>query len=288
MHGFNYYEGNEAFFEDNSAIYAEKDEKFAKFEWGFPTSMKSKLGIGTGYGVLNDYYYQSPDNFAQNNKDQSKYLLLDIYGRYLINTLNDKQYANKGIYCNITGQFVFGQEKYFSSTDVSDNTSDYTNWLQAQGEYQKYYPLGHHFTLGIQADAAWSFRPLCNNYTATILQAPSFTPTTHSKYTFNEAFVANQFVAGGIKPIYNITRQLSIRSEFYAFVPLFPIEKDGFTGVEYGKLFSSFQYMGEISVVFRLPFIAISVFGNGYSAPAKNWNVGFNIGYLIFNRKFLE
>ncbi len=288
IQGFNYYEGSDTFFQEDESVYSEKNERYVKLELGFPISTGWKMSVGTGYGYLSDYYYQSPDDFTQENRDESDYSLVKFYGNLAINTLNDKQYPNKGSYCDMTGELVTGNEWYNSSTNSSENTKTNSIWWQVQSEYQKYYAINKHFTVGIQANAVWSERPLCSNYTATILQAPAFTPTPHSKYTFNEAFVANQFGAAGVKPIYNITRQLSLRSEFYLFVPVFPIEKLGYSGVEYGKSFSRFEYLAEASVVFRLPFIAVSVFGNYYSSPSADWNVGFNIGYLIYNKKFLD
>ena len=57
---------------------------------------------------------------------------------------------------------------------------------------------------------------------------------------------------------------------------------------EYGKFLRSFKYMGETALVLHLPFVCISLYANGYSYPKKNFNVGLNIGYLIFNPKMLD
>ena len=56
----------------------------------------------------------------------------------------------------------------------------------------------------------------------------------------------------------------------------------------YGKFLHSFKYMGEAALVLQLPFASISLYANGYSYPAKNFNFGLNIGYLIFNPKMLD
>ena len=288
IQGFNYYRDDRMFFESNSVTSSTQSEKYAKFDIGFPVSIKSKIEMGTGYGFLRDNYFQSSMNLANNHKDESRYSLLSTHIRYLVNTLNDKQYPTKGTLCNVTGQMVVGNEKFISRTDHAENVGRSTAWWQASGKLEKYIKMNRHFTMGIMANAVWSERPLGVNYSAAILQAPAFTPTTHSKYTFNEAFSANQFAAFGIKPIYNITRQLSLRAEFYGFVPVRPIERKNYTEFGYGEYCSTFEYIAEASVVFRFPFLSISVFANHYSQPAKNWNAGFNIGYLIFNNKFFE
>jgi len=285
---FNYFQDDRMFFESSSTVSAIKEEKFAKFDVGFPISIKSKIEMGAGYGFLQDRYFQTQSALANNNRDESRYSLFGMHVRYLINTLNDKQYPNKGTFCNITGQLVVGDERFISSTNSTDNMNRNIAWWQASGKIERYCHITHNFTLGIMGNAVWSERPLSSNYSASILQAPLFTPTPHSKYIFNEAFAANQFMAVGIKPIYIITRQLSVRTEFYGFMPVRPIERRSDTEFGYGNYFSSFEYIAEAALVFRFPFLAVGIFVNNYSQPARNWNAGFNIGYLIFNRRFLE
>ena len=78
------------------------------------------------------------------------------------------------------------------------------------------------------------------------------------------------------------------RSEFYGFMPIFPIKKNALNKAYYGKAFSRFEYMGEISVICQLPFGAISAYVNHYSSPKREWNVGLRIGWQLFNYRFIE
>ena len=121
-----------------------------------------------------------------------------------------------------------------------------------------------------------------------MMQAGDFSPTPHSKLMYNEAFRANQFVAAGIKPIYVINDMFHLRSEFYGFLPIFPIRKNMQGEAYYGKAFSRAEYMGELSVLCQLPFGAISAYINHYSSPKKEWNVGLTIGWQLFNYRFIE
>jgi NTE family protein len=121
-------------------------------------------------------------------------------------------------------------------------------------------------------------------------------PTPHSTIRFNEAFHANQYVAGGISPIWKTGSMTHLRADLFCFAPLRKITKAANpTGAEqysgapsYGKWFGSYEYMGEISFVIQLPFASISLYANGYSYPANNFNFGINIGYLIFNPKLID
>ena len=141
-----------------------------------------------------------------------------------------------------------------------------------------------------------SSKNLMNNYTASILQAPAFTPTPHSKIVFNEAFRANQYIAAGISPIIKFSKLLHFRLDLYGFAPLHEIRKteinsssnNDITIPYYGKFLNSFEYMGEAALVLHLPFASVSLYANGYSYPKNNFNFGINIGYLIFNPKMLD
>lgn len=55
-----------------------------------------------------------------------------------------------------------------------------------------------------------------------------------------------------------------------------------------GKLFSRFEYMGELDLVVRLPFGSISAYLNHYSSPNNNWNVGLTLGWQIFGSRFMD
>ena len=54
-----------------------------------------------------------------------------------------------------------------------------------------------------------------------MMQAGEFSPTPHSKITYNEAFRANQFIGAGIMPIFQITPVFHARAEFYALLLFF-------------------------------------------------------------------
>lgn len=60
--------------------------------------------------------------------------------------------------------------------------------------------MSEHWVLGWYLKALYASKNFSENYTATMMQAGEFSPTLHSKLTYNEAFRANQFVGAGIRP----------------------------------------------------------------------------------------
>ena len=121
-----------------------------------------------------------------------------------------------------------------------------------------------------------------------MMQAGEFTPTPHSQIMYNDAFRANQYISAGIKPIWVFNDMFHLRTELYGFLPIFPIKRNEMNQAYYGKAFSEFQYMGEVSLVCKLKFGAISAYVNHYSSPKNEWNVGLTLGWQLFNYRFIE
>lgn len=286
----NFSESQSLFYEDVVPSIIKQRELYTKVILGLPFLNHSKAEIGVGYGQLNDYYLQSSNiPFPNATFDHSKYNLFAASLSIEHNSLNAKQYPTGGSLRFLTAQYVRGDEDYSPSTiSRQERNNEDHSWLQLKGHWQSYKVLNERFNLGYRAEMVLSSKNLLSNYTATVLQASAFTPTPHSKIVFNEAFRANQYVAGGVSPIMKISRLIHLRMDLYAFAPLYEIRKDEKQIPYNGKFLRSFEYMGEAAVVMQLPFINISLYANGYSYPSKNFNIGLNIGYLIFNPKMLD
>lgn len=290
---FDYFKKDKLFSRNDRPSFNSKDERFVKLMVALPFLSNRRAEFGFGYGLLEDNYFQSNIiDFDNDHSDRSSYKLwggsIGFYG----NTLNARQYATRGYWEKLVAQIYTGHEEF---TPGNPNTATVYNsekhdvaWLQISYLKESYHTMSQHFVLGWMAEALYSSKNFSQNYTATMMQAGDFSPTPHSKLMYNEAFRANQFVAAGIKPIYVINDMFHLRSEFYGFLPIFPIRKNMQGEAYYGKAFSRAEYMGELSVVCQLPFGAISAYVNHYSSPKKEWNVGLTIGWQLFNYRFIE
>lgn len=294
-----YSESQSLFYEDVVPAMIKQKELYMKLKLGFPFLNNAKAEIGFAYGRLNDHYLQSTGiSFANAIFDRSWYDLFSGSLSIEQNSLNTKQYPITGKRNFLTAQYVTGTESYtpspISATTASPIERKVHSWLQLKGRWNQYQVLNDRFNMGYLAEIVLSSKNLMGNYTASVLQAPAFTPTPHSAIVFNEAFRANQYVAAGISPILKLGKLLHVRLDMYGFVPLYEIQKivpdnNPYVGIpQYGKFMRSFKYMGEASVVLQLPFLCISLYANGYSYPKDNFNFGLNIGYLIFNPKMLD
>ena len=293
-----YQESQSLFYEDVLPAFIQQKELYARVKLGFPFLNKAKSEIGFAYGQLNDYYYQSNSMLIPNSTfDHSWYNLFIGSLNIEQNSLDAKQYPISGQKQQLIAQYVTGTENYDPSSPTDENSyfeGNVHSWLQLKGEWQQYKVLSNRFNLGLRGELVVSSKNLMSSYTASVLQAPAFTPTPHSKIVFNEAFRANQYFAAGISPICKLSKLLHFRLDLYGFAPLYEIKKevkseDPYVATPYyGKFLHSFKYMGEAALVLQLPFASISLYANGYSYPSKNFNFGLNIGYLIFNPKMLD
>jgi len=289
---FDYFKSDQLFTSNNKPAFNKKDEYFIKMKVAFPFLFSKRAEFGLGIGKLDDRYFQNNViNFDEDKYDKSEYKL--VGGSISINgsTLNSRQYATQGYSEYLTAQIFTGKERYRAGMAQEKGKEPYRerqSWLQISYTREDYHKITPKFTLGSYGEAFYASRNFSENYTATMLQAGEFAPTAHSKVTYNEAFRANQYFAAGAIPIYHLNNLFHLRGEFYGFLPVYPIERNSINKAYYGKTFSRFEYLGEVSVVCQLPFGAISAFVNHYSSPHKEWNMGISLGWQLFNYRFIE
>lgn len=292
LSSFDYFKQEKVFTSGNAPVFNKNKEQYLKLYMSLPFLSNQKAELGLGVAHLEDQYYQKAViDFNNDKNDRSSYRLFGGSVAMEGNTLDSRQFATKGWRERLVAHIYSGRETFQPGNAADGTAADYhydQTWLQLSYEMERYHPLSPHFSLGNYLKAYYSSRNNSRNYTATMMQAGEFAPTAHSKITYNEAFRANQFVGAGIMPVWLINSSVQIRTELYGFAPIFPILRDTDGHASMGRLLSRFSYMGEVSVVFRLPFGAVSAYVNHYSSPSKNWNVGLTLGWQIFNTRFTE
>ena len=290
LHKFEYFEGDQIFYNDNRTANFTHNEIYSKLSVGFPLSMKGRLEFGAGYGFLTDNYYLNRSLITSTTKeDQSLFSLGSLFSKIENYTLNDVMYPTKGYNHSTSLQLFFGEQTFRSENDPTKDVNElFDVWIQWKAKIEQYIPLAPHFTLGAYGELAVSSRKLMQNYTVSVIESPAFQPTPYSRTVFNEAFSANQYAAIGLKPIYQLTKDLHLRGEAYWFVPYQTIKRDVNYAPYYSTPFNSSQFMAESSLVYNFKIASAGMFVNYYSSAASNWNFGINIGFLLFNPKYTE
>ncbi len=286
----NYYENAKLFYTFKTPTFISNNENYIKFSLGLPVFSRAKAEITVGGGYLINRYYQSNQiDYGTEDKDQSQYLLLQTSAHIESNWLDNPMYPTKGGQFEATVSYIYGQERF--NPAYNDNlaaTERMHNYIQATASAHYYIPIESPFALGLRGEIAFNNNTFCENYTATMIQAPAFSPTPSTHNTFNTGLRANQYIAAGILPIWKITPSLQFRTEFYGFAPWRPIYDGDNNNPYYGKYFERINFLGEASIVYSLPFASVSLYANYCNAPKSQWNFGITLGMQLFAPKFLE
>jgi NTE family protein len=290
FHQFDYFEGDQIFYNDNRTANFNQNEIYSKLSVGLPITMKSRLEFGIGYGLLTDSYIQNRAlATAATKNDKSTFSLGSAFARIENYTLNNVMYPTVGNNISTSLQLFTGEESFKSGIDPTKTYADINDlWVQWRAKIDQYIPVSNKFTLGTYAEVAVSNRKLLQNYTVSLIEAPAFRPTPFSRTVFNEAYSANQFVAVGLKPIYNLTKELHLRGEAYWFVPYQTINRAIDNTAFFSEPFKTVRFMAETTLVFNFKIASAGMFVNYYSTAVSKWNFGINIGFLLFNPKFIE
>ena len=288
---FDYFKKEKLFSRNDKPAFNQKDERFVKLKVGLPFLSNKRAEFGVGAAKIQDRYFQkNVIDFDKDKYDKSTYSLFGGSISFIVISLNSRQFPTQGAHEELVAQIFTGKECFYpgESSDNKKASEERHSWLQLSYMKEKYHRMAEHWTLGWYLKALYSSRNFSENYTATMMQAGEFAPTAHGQLMYNEAFRANQFVGVGVRPIYRFNQMFHVRGEFYGFMPIFPIERNSINKAYYGKAFSRFEYLGEVSVVCQLPFGAISAYVNHYSSPKREWNVGLTLGWQLFNYRFFE
>ena len=288
---FDYFKKEKLFSRNDKPAFNQKDERFVKLKVGLPFLSNKRAEFGVGAAKIQDRYFQkNVIDFDKDKYDKSTYSLFGGSISFNGSTLNSRQFPTQGAHEELVAQIFTGKECFYpgESSDNKKASEERHSWLQLSYMKEKYHRMAEHWTLGWYLKALYSSRNFSENYTATMMQAGEFAPTAHGQLMYNEAFRANQFVGVGVRPIYRFNQMFHVRGEFYGFMPIFSIERNSINKAYYGKAFSRFEYLGEVSVVCQLPFGAISAYVNHYSSPKREWNVGLTLGWQLFNYRFFE
>ena len=286
---YKFYESENLFYEENLPTFISNTEAYARLNYSVGVGRRGMFEIGAGYGYLQDDYYQSNViDFSDGERDKSYYNLGQAFARYEYNSLNDKVYPTEGDYYRLNAMGLVGDYNY-KSHDGINRTSNNVYWGQLEFNAKNYFSLTRKFKVGTELNVLASTKKLLSNYYASIVQAPAFAPTASSYNAFNPAFRANSYATLGLKPIWRVSSTLQLRGEFHTFMPFRKIKENtiDFTPY-YGKWFANPEFLGEVSVVFRLPFASLSAYGNYMSYPARNWGFGLSFGLFFMAPKFIN
>jgi NTE family protein len=289
---WDYYKSSNAFREDIKPAYLIQREVYGELNTGFPTGKKGRIVTGAMIAEINDNYYQTNNFSQQDTADRTSFGFGSAQAYYEINSLNRKQYPNKGEYINFRVRYVNGLETNKpGSTTVIDTLTKYHNyheWVTFKLTAERYFNRRGKLKIGVLGEGVYSTQTLFNNYTSSILTAPAFQPIPDSKTIFLENYRTHKYLAGGLKFVMNFWKNIEFRVEGYIYQPYQVLIKRPDLKVDYGQPFALQHYIGTGAVIWHTPVGPMSLSVNYYDQIKEPFSILFHFGYIIFNRRALE
>jgi NTE family protein len=287
---WDYYQTYTTFFEDKKPSYLIQYDYDAEFAIGMPADNEGKIKLSLAYAFLNNRYYQTNKFISTDTPDNTEFYGFTSKVLYERNTLNRKQYANQGRYLNVSLRYVDGLERTSPGTTSTDSVTRRIDrsWFQAKVTFDNYFNKYGSVKLGFLLEGYYSTQRFFSNYTSSLFVTSAFRPTPDSKTFFLEKFRSNRYVAGGLKIIYEIKKNLDLRLETYAFQPFTEIMRKADNTAEYNKNIEYPRLMGTAALVYNSPIGPLAITGSYYETEIKPWSVMFHFGYILFNDSALH
>lgn len=287
---WNYFKSsNELFFDSEALSQVLNTDKYVGVDCGTPIGNSRIATAGVAYGIMYYNYFQSTSINKNDIADETQMNYLTVKLNYEYNTLNYRQYANKGRETKMQGSFILGNEHYKPGTtarpyESANRIEHYRDWFNFSIRHTQYFSCSKHFSLGYQLMLNLNNKPQFSNSIASLLSAYAYNPFPLCQSQILEKYRANQWVGLGLMPVVNITNNIQFRSEFHVFQAYRYISTSNYKTTYSDKLPTP-RFMGHAALVLHTPIGPLSATGSYYYKEEKPFRFQINFGYLIFNRK---
>lgn len=284
---FDYFNSRSTFIEENDPPYVIDSENYWESSINLPVLTKGKLSFGASYIWQEFDYYQNDDFDRGDTSDITQFEGYSTFSKYEFNSLNRKMYANKGSKLSLRFRYMDGREdtKPGSTAEIKEPSSGRHDWFTVQLNYDKYFFSNGNFRLGTSFHGVYSDLPFFQNYTATILSAPSFNPLPENFTLFKEQYRAISFLGGGAKAIYSYRDMIDFRLEAYVFQPYQSLSRGANGSVSLGEEVSNREYIGTFTAVYHSRIGPLAANLNYFQSSTPELSFLMHFGYLIFNKR---
>ena len=285
-----YFRTSTYFFEDKEPSFLVQNENSFGLRLGFPATNSGMLVNRYATGSTKDRYYQNNTFTRLDTADVSFFNFFTTDVEFQLNSQNYKQFATSGSRLLLQLKYITGEERTIpgSTSEFKGEIKDAHQWFSFRMIYDNYFRRVGRATFGFYGELLLSNQVLFNNYTATMLRTPAFSPLPEMKTLFLPKYRAQNYAAFGFKTIFNIYKPVNLRLEGYLFQPYEELTENEQGRAERRKVFSYRSYLASASIVYHSPICPVSLAFNYYDRPEETFLVMFNIGYILFNRSALE
>ncbi|HLZ16913.1 MAG TPA: hypothetical protein VKQ08_07725, partial [Cyclobacteriaceae bacterium] len=289
FNNWNFFQGNDIIAKKFSPTVLDRIDRKYGMKLGIPVAREIKVFLQGAYFVNNDQYIDKNVLVSTDTLDQLELSGLRFGGGVSFSSLNRKQYPSQGKALSISANYFSALEKFKPGNTSVITAPARTNhsWLQAKVTLEQYFRKGF-YSSGYLLEGVLSNQPTFTNYFGTIINTPAFNPLQDSRTLLLQNFRAFNYIAGGWRNVFSVSKNIDFRLEGYAFKPLQSIVQDNAQRAQIEEKIPQVYFAGMADVVMHSTVGPISLSLNYYDDPNRQFAVLLHVGFLLFNKTSLE
>ena len=257
------------------------------FGWPVGRNLKATLGIE---GISDLDRYSNDSVFSSTaTLDELKVRGFKTGLTFSTSSLDRKQYASRGKALSFAADYFRVNEDYMPGSTSVDNTpfnGDH-RWFRVRFSAEQYFNGGVYHP-GYLIEGVFSNQPAFQNYYGTIINTPAFLPLQDSRTLLMEKFRSFNYLAGGVRNVFELRSKLDFRLEAYVFKPLdYLVQTDSQDITKESDLAKAYL-AATAAMVHHSPIGPISLSVNYYDDNQNQLGVLLHVGFLLYDRHSLE
>ncbi len=284
---WNYFKSSTAFIEDNTPSYLIERDRHGRFVIGKGIGAKGKAELDISRGYLIEEYYNTSNYRSKDTLDRTSFsftspgIILDF------NNLNRIQYPSAGTRFKVAIRYIHGTEYHRpGSTSIHPTSShDLQNWFSFTASYESYYPTEMKWIWGFSIESAFSTQQPFNNFTASVLYAPVWSPVPEAGTLFMPQIRAYSYIALGGRIIYPLWKNIEIRLETHLFNPYHELRSTPDQSTIIKENYRNLYGIIGLIPIYHSPIGPLSFSCIYYHRSPAPFSFNLNFGYILFNRK---
>ena len=287
MNRWDYFRSFSTFFEDVKPSFLVQNEMYGGFKLKIPTSNNSKSSLDYRLFMLEDDYYQSSFFTNKDTTDFTTFNGNSVTWDFVQNSLNRKQFANRGHYFSIKARYITGKENSTpgSTAILKDTVFKNHEWLSIQSEFQSFIINKKYFHLGIHAKGVLNSQSLFANYTASILAMPVFNILPDMETFFLPEYRSPQFLGAGLNLVFSLHKNVDLRLDAYYYQPFVILQKNSNGTIEYARPTGNESLIASSTFIYHSPIGPVRATANYFPKQLNPLSFQVSFGYVLFNER---
>lgn len=290
MNRWDYFRSLSSFFEEVKPSFLVQNEIYQGIKLKHPIGNHTNSSYDIRLFTTTDEYYQTENFTNKDTTDFTSFQGINATWNIVHNTLNRKQFANKGKLFAFKIKYVNGNEDSESGSTslIKYSLHKKHDWVSIQPELQWYFFQKTRLNIGVHLKSTFSTQTLFSNYTASILSLNDFSPFPDCQTIFLPEYRSPQFIGIGTNIVFTLKKSLDIRIDSYLYQPFKEVTKTNLFLGNFEKPSLLSEYLISSSIIYHSPVGPIRLASTYFPKQKNPLFVQFSYGYLLFNERAIR